>query len=245
MPELDHSMIQGGHQEWHYIEPPEIAREMHDNLGQQLTALLMLSGRAQRRLRQAGESRCCEDIDRLTEGLKQALDLVRGLSHGLLQQSEISPDGLDRALQHLIEQTQAMTGMVCRLHAVDTPRLKDGWQATQLFRIAQEAVSNVMRHADARHLEIELRVLSGRLLLRIWDDGRGLDAADCPDQSMGLRQLRFRAERLGGRIDIATRKGRGTSVCCLVSLDQISVAPCPIAQRAERAPGSLAGRASA
>jgi two-component system, LuxR family, sensor kinase FixL len=94
-------------------------------------------------------------------------------------------------------------------------RVGDGLAASHLFRIAQEAVTNAVRHGKARRVWIELAARKDGLRLQVRDDGVGLPRNLAPGQGMGLRTMRYRAEVIGAQLALKSRPGRGTIVRCL------------------------------
>jgi signal transduction histidine kinase len=89
--------------------------------------------------------------------------------------------------------------------------------ATNLFRIAQEATHNALRHAEARRVRIELaRDAAGRILLIVSDDGRGIDTDSDDREGIGLQSMRHRAELIGADLTVESASGGGTHVCCML-----------------------------
>ena len=95
-------------------------------------------------------------------------------------------------------------------------RVCDELTASHLFRIAQEAVTNAVRHGQARHIWIQLAERKDGLLLRVRDDGTGLPKDLAKNRGMGLRTMRYRAELIGAQLELKSEPGQGTLVACLV-----------------------------
>lgn len=136
--------------------------------------------------------------------------------------------GLDATLRWLAEQYQQRTGMVAEVigQATEVP----GKMAIACFRVAQEALTNVVRHAKARHVGIELTQGEGLLQLVVHDDGEGFDVGRTLEQAaaagnLGLIGMRERVEILGGRLPIESRPGEGTRVCVSLPLREPAAAP--------------------
>jgi len=190
---------------WHMLENQEIAarrfsHELHDELGQSLTAakanLLSLKSAA-------GDGRRLEDCVRLLDG---AIQNVRELSH-LLHPTILDDFGLDAALRWLAEGFTARTGIEVSYQSEFSGRLPDETE-THLFRICQEALTNVARHSGASRVEIRLRPEGDQIKLRVWDNGRGLAAGEqAESQGMGLVGMRARARSAGGELTIRSTNG--------------------------------------
>ena len=188
-----------------------IARELHDELGQVLTALRMDAVWLCERLKltdaKAGDRALamCRLID-------QTIDEVRGLATRL-RPGVLDDLGLLDALEWYITDFEKRTGIACIFKHGEVPDV-DGIGATAAYRIAQEALTNVTRHAAATQVQVSLRADRGILTLAVVDNGRGFDpkeiaAAEC----LGLAGMRERAGLLGGSLEIRSRLGKGTKVC--------------------------------
>jgi signal transduction histidine kinase len=190
---------------WHMLENQETAarrfsHELHDELGQSLTALKanLLSLKSA----PAGDGRRLEDCTRLLDG---AIQNVRELSH-LLHPTILDDFGLDAALRWLAEGFTTRTGIEVNYRSEFTGRLPDETE-THLFRICQEALTNVARHSGATRVEIRLHREGDQLKLRVADNGRGLSAETTPAQGMGLVGMRARARSAGGEFTIRSSNG--------------------------------------
>ena len=111
---------------------------------------------------------------------------------------------------------KAVFGVTCRYVSPSGFALQDNIKATHLYRIAQEAVNNAVRHGQARHIRIVLGDAAGFVCLAIHDDGDGLPMGWQDNRGMGLHNMTYRAQQIGGRLDIGQRKPRGTTVMCRV-----------------------------
>jgi PAS domain S-box-containing protein len=183
-------------------ERRRIARELHDQAGQALTALkitLQMPATATRR----AESLALAD---------EVLAQVRALSFDL-RPSLLDDLGLAAALRAHAERLCKRTKLALRLELADFETRPAGEIETACFRIAQEALTNVVRHAGAATVTIALQREGDAILLAVRDDGRGFDPARATDASIGLLGMRERAELAGGRLEIESAPGRGTAVC--------------------------------
>jgi PAS domain S-box-containing protein len=196
-------------------EQSRFGHDLHDGLGQHLTGIEFMSHVLVQRLaeREAPEAEDMEEITRLIrEAIGHTRDLARGLSPVLLQSK-----GLAVALEDLAESTtRHMRGVRCRCETgVLEPVPPDG-AAIHLYRIAQEAVANAVKHGRATEIVIVLRLMGERLVLAIEDNGRGFQEGAGGGTGMGLRVMRYRAGIIGGSLEIVRGPGSGVTVSCTV-----------------------------
>ncbi|MDD0842079.1 PAS domain-containing sensor histidine kinase [Pseudomonas sp. Gutcm_11s] len=202
-------------------EKARIAREVHDELGQVLTVLKL-------------ETSMCElAFAGLDPGLQTRLDSMKKLIANLFQlvrdvATALRPPILDAGIASAIEwqarRFEARSGIACLVQVPEQlPALSDA-KAIGLFRVLQEALTNVLRHAQAHSVEITLEVQGRELYLGVSDDGRGFEVAAQRAQSFGLVGMRERVLMLGGRLHLDSRPGEGTSLSVHVALDEEVVA---------------------
>ncbi len=193
---------------WHMLENQEttarrFSHELHDELGQSLTALKAnLHGL---------EVRGAADRPRLVDCVSlvnEAIGNVRELSQ-LLHPTILDDFGLGAAIRWLSERFTERTGIEVDYKSDFTGRLGDETE-THLFRISQEALTNVARHSGATRVEIELRQRGGKIKLTIADNGRGLEPSE--EQGMGLIGMRARARSAGGELKISSARGKGLTI---------------------------------
>jgi two-component system, LuxR family, sensor kinase FixL len=198
-------------------ERRRIGQDLHDGLGQQLTGIGLIARNLARKLQHEKhpESLTAEEITRL---IQEADEQARQLARGLVP-VELGPDGLSAALERLAKNAGALFGIDCALEVrVEDDRvLRHSDAATHLYRIAQEAISNAVRHGEARHVSISLNATAERLRLWIHDDGIGIpeDFASFPyanHEGMGLHIMHYRARIIGGSLDVRPSPGGGTTV---------------------------------
>jgi PAS domain S-box-containing protein len=198
-------------------ERASIAREVHDELGVVLTAAKIEIATLARRLPTGGpdiESR----IQSAEALLDQAMEASRNISRKL--RPAILDYGIVAAVEWQARDFAKRLGIPCHFSAsVDDIELNSE-QATAVFRILQEALTNIARHARARHVQVTLvEEPDGYLTLRVTDDGCGIAPADADKPgSFGLRNMRERAHGLGGRIEVRPAAGQGTEVMLRVPL---------------------------
>ena len=155
-------------------EQQRIGRELHDSLGQQLTAVELFAETLRLRL-VAGDVPQARDAQRIVDLARRAHRGLGDLARGLVP-VEIEAGALASALDALAWELDQADGLRCRYRSAAPVVVPDNLVATYLFRIAQEALANAVRHAEARNLTLELHAdESGELILQVVDDGRGID----------------------------------------------------------------------
>ena len=186
-------------------ERSRIAQELHDGVGQSLTAVLL-------ELKLVSESVTSPPLDRVREGVRASLDEVRSVAR-TLRPHVLEDLGLRSALAALTQDLFGATRTHVRRGIMPgLPELPDDVELV-VFRVAQEALTNVARHADAATVEVSLGIVGDEVELRVTDDGRGLPAHA---EGTGLRGMRERAALLGGHVSVTGREGGGTVVTLLV-----------------------------
>ncbi|HEV3486198.1 MAG TPA: sensor histidine kinase [Vicinamibacterales bacterium] len=195
-----------------------ISRELHDDFGQIVTAVGTLLGRARRH---AGGGALAAELEHVRHIAQQALDRIRHQSRWL-HPGVLDDFGLQRALETCVEQFQQQTGIRTTL-AVSGPvqTIADDC-AIHVYRIVQEALSNVARHSSSPEASVRLTCDAERLELEVADRGTGLKDAVVArevDRGMGLISMRERAELVGGELHVRRRPGGGTTVHLVVPND--------------------------
>lgn len=191
-------------------ERTRIAREIHDSLGQALTALKLQLAAAQ----DAAATEAPALSARLAETALMVDDLVKSVRRIA---TELRPPILDQlgfpaAVEWLAQDFSRRTGLRCQTTILPTDGAITSELATALFRIVQEALTNVLRHAGATRVDIELGMKSGCVMLEIDDDGSGITEAGMGPGSLGILGMRERAAVLGGVLEVAPRSNGGTRV---------------------------------
>jgi two-component system sensor kinase FixL len=196
-------------------EQRRIGQDLHDDLCQQLAGIGCLAKVLQQELEAGGDSNKAADLGRVVEMISQANTRAREISRGLTP-AYIQREGLPSALEELASRTRRIFGVPCAFHCPDPVFVEDEKRAVQLYRVAQEAASNAVKHSDATRIDIHLDLLPGELRLRVIDDGRGLppQAAAGLSSGLGLLTMAHRAKMLGGRLDAKSAPGGGTAITC-------------------------------
>ncbi|WP_416757257.1 cache domain-containing protein [Roseateles sp. So40a] len=207
-------------------ERAHLSRELHDGVSQTLVSTKLLIESAQ----QAGSTAL---LPRALERLNASLTEVRDLSHRL-RPALLDTLGLPAALEHLAGEFGDSGAMPVSMRVTGTPRELPELLNTVLFRVAQEALTNVAKHAGAARVEMSLefgpaespdsaRGEPGGVLLRVLDDGAGFDPADAeraeredPRRGIGLRNMRERMASVGGVLDLQASPGHGTQIEALM-----------------------------
>ncbi|HVL75544.1 MAG TPA: ATP-binding protein [Noviherbaspirillum sp.] len=198
-------------------EQRRIGNELHDDLGQRLTGM-SLAAAALAADMQAAAPHLHPRAKALERSCSECISEVRKLAHGLLPVAE-GPSGLREALAQLAVDVQAMTGVACSFDFDDPVDIDDSADAAHLYRIAQEAVSNAIRHGNAARIDLRLDYMEGKVMLSIQDDGIGFDCdADKTNTGLwalegaGMRVMRYRASVIGYRLAVESKPGTGTCI---------------------------------
>jgi PAS domain S-box-containing protein len=204
-------------------ERTRIAREVHDELGQVLTALKMDLSLLNHKLLESSailpRRTLYEEIKSMSKKVDATIKSVRKIV------TELRPEVLDHlglrsAIEWQAQEFQARSGIECKLDPnIDFVEVGDRDSETAIFRILQEALTNVARHSGANHVDIFLTRLNGELILEVKDNGRGLTDDDLSkSRSFGLLGMRERALFLGGDVEVTGFPGKGTTVKVRVPL---------------------------
>jgi signal transduction histidine kinase len=194
-------------------ERRRLGHDLHDKLGQHLTGTAL----AAQVLKEKLAARCCpetSDAEKLVNCLEEGIDFTRNLARGFFS-PEFRAEGLVVALQNLAEAIGEQSGISCVLHGDELIPIHDSTVANQLYRIAQEAVTNSVKHAAASHIHIRLAMDGPELCLSIVDDGVGFPDNPRPE-GLGLHLMRHAAALSGGTFDIRRNDGKGTIATCRV-----------------------------
>jgi PAS domain S-box-containing protein len=196
-------------------ERARISREVHDELGQSLTAMKMdlawLAGRLPQR--DGPMLKRIRSTQQLADSIIQS---IRRISTEL--RPAVLDLGLAAAVEWQVQEFEARSGIRCKVRLL-TRQVVASNASTAMFRIFQETLTNVARHAKATRTEVVLQKQRDRLVLLIHDNGRGFDQADPSlSKSLGLLGMRERAAILGGRVTISSAPGKGTTVTASIPL---------------------------
>jgi signal transduction histidine kinase len=196
------------------LERHRLARELHDETGQALTSILLgLKTIEEARDREAMREATQEVRERVVTTLQDVRRLAVELRPKVLDDF-----GLVSALERLTETFQEQTGLSVDLEAGTAGERLPGEIETALYRIVQEALTNVVKHARATRVSILLTRRDGSIAVVVEDDGLGFEPADAGDGGFGLVGIRERIELLGGRLGLESSRGTGTTLVAEVPL---------------------------
>ena len=197
-------------------ERARIGRELHDDLGQRLTGISLSSEILAAQLLPI-DKKLAAQADALEQATSQAMVQVRALAHGLVPVAS-GREGLRDALAHLAVDVTRLSGINCTFDFDDPVDVMDGNISVHLYRIAQEALNNAIRHAHPASIEIRLDDVDGKIALSIADDGCGfdrhrLDKAESELQSgLGLNTIASRAAIINYDLQIISSIKGGTTI---------------------------------
>ncbi|MGK2858330.1 MAG: histidine kinase [Thermoanaerobaculia bacterium] len=192
-------------------ERRRIAREIHDQLGQLLTALKMDIGGL---IRSLGERSAEQEAmgARIHQALDETITSVRRLASEL-RPAALDDFGLVAAIQSDVRAFEERTGIECELSTPDGPLPIDPDSEAVVYRIVQEAMTNVARHSNASRVEIRIRIRSDDILVEVRDDGLGFRAGEPRErQALGIAFMRERARGIAGELEVEGVEGKGTIV---------------------------------
>jgi two-component system, chemotaxis family, CheB/CheR fusion protein len=196
-------------------ERARIGQDLHDGLCQELTATaFLLKSKAKTMAREVPE--CAKALQEAAETVNENAGRARDLARGL-HPFELGSGGLLVALRELV--TRANERTPCRGEFPRSLRVSDEGVALNLYRVAQEAVNNALKHARASEVIIGLREENDELVLTVKDDGTGIRSLR-KNKRMGIHMMKYRADVSGGKLEIESRRGRGTTVTCRVPLNR-------------------------
>jgi PAS domain S-box-containing protein len=195
-------------------EQRRIGQDLHDIIGQELTGLGLMAAGLTEYLEKssAGEALA----QKIGLGLKRALGHVRTLAKGLVP-VEVDAQGLTTALGELADRVNELPGVTCVLKCEGAAPVEENATASQLYRVAREAVTNAVRHGQARHIGISLQAEGPLLALRVRDDGVGIADRQVEATGVGLRIMSYRAGLINATLDIIPAEGGGTDVICTLN----------------------------
>jgi two-component system, NarL family, sensor histidine kinase UhpB len=194
-------------------ERTSVARELHDELGQSLTALKMELSRTARSLVNAGvDHESVEGLQAIVGRVEVATETVRRLATSL-RPPALDHLGLVAAIELEAGALSKRTGIRCRVGGNRRVNLLDPAKTTSVFRIVQEALTNVVRHASASAIDIQIDETPAAVRITVQDNGRGITGAQLDSPSaIGLLGMRERADLIGATLSIGSRARRGTQV---------------------------------
>lgn len=195
-------------------ERQRVGRELHDNTSQLLAAALLNLGIVER---QRALGLAPPTVEPARDLIKQALDQLKVAIYDL-RPAMLDDLGLAAALRWYAKARADQPGLEMILHLDEGPRRLPAHVEIALYRVGQEALANVVKHASASRVEIGLEIKPGYAALTVFDNGKGFDLAEARGLGLGLMSMRERVAQLGGRFNIVTERGGGTRVYAVVAL---------------------------
>lgn len=206
-------------------EQRRIGQDLHDGIGGELTGIGFMTQGLVHDLRALGLTEA-DAAEKIGVELDRVIEQVRLLSHGL------NPVGIDRlglnvALENLATRTTKLHRVRCEFRSKTPVEMEDSFVADHLYRIAQEAVTNAVKHGDPLHVSITLEHQNNRLVLRVTDDGIGVEKQDLSSEGIGLRNMQYRAGLIGADLRVEPGEQGGTLVSCCLTSPRIGLASEP------------------
>jgi signal transduction histidine kinase len=194
-------------------EQRRFASDLHDGLGQELTGLAFLLSALATEARNQGSAQASE-LERAYDVANRAMQSSQAIARGL-SPIGAAEGGLIRALGDLVARLQGPSGPALEFSvAQGAPLHLVPAAADHLYRIAQEALSNALKHSQAAAIKVTLDIEADHVRLEIRDDGRGVRSPDANPAGLGLRTMQYRASMIGARCGISSIKPHGTRVSC-------------------------------
>lgn len=194
------------------LEQRRIGQDLHDGLCQQLAGIELMSEALARGLKKQSNSVAAQAV-RISEHLREAIAVTRRLARGLSPVS-LEANGLMSALQELVMAVTKLFRTECRFQCGEPVLVSDNATATHVYRIAQEAINNAVRHGKARLVLVTLNRQGNKARLVVTDNGIGLPKELKNDSGMGLQIMKYRAGVIGASLEIHSNEGEGTTVTC-------------------------------
>jgi two-component system, NarL family, sensor histidine kinase UhpB len=191
-----------------------VARELHDEIGQTLTAVTIQAERAA----DGDPALAAQALRRVADGVRESLDEVRRIARELRPEA-LDDLGLVNALIALCTRIETQDGLRVRRELQGKLPLLSPDVELVVYRVAQEALTNALRHSGAASATVSLKADAGTVTLRVVDDGEGMPAR-LPSGTAGIAGMRERALLVGGRLSIESRPGKGTEVRLTIPVDQ-------------------------
>src|ERR1700685_4131421 len=197
-------------------EQRRIGQDLHDGLGQHLTGIAFMSKVQEQKLAEKGLAEAAEAA-RIVGLVNDAINKTRELAHGLLPVISDS-HGLMSALKRWAAEVEDLFNISCCLRMDEPVLIHDANMSTHLYRIAQEAVNNAIKHGQAKNITISLFARNGNGTLKIENDGSRLPESSTDGSGMGMQIMNYRARMIGGSLKVESGGIRGITITCLFPL---------------------------
>ena len=197
-------------------ERRNLGQDLHDGLGQMLTGIHLISKNLAQKLESNG-IQGADKVQEIADLIKEADEYAKALAHGLVL-VDFKKEGLNTALEQLTKQVEKLFDVHCTINNKGNISIHNDMQGMHLYRIAQESISNAVKHGQASNIVIDLIKENGSLQLSIKDDGIGFAGSQKKNKKkgMGINIMRYRASILSGRIEIFETEDQQTKVACTI-----------------------------
>jgi two-component system sensor kinase FixL len=193
-------------------EQRRIGQDLHDDLCQNLAGIELMSEVLEEKLSAKSQPESAQAA-RIAEHVQRAIEQTRMLARGL-SPLEMESTGLMAAFSELASNTEQLFRVRCIFEAPSPVMIEDAAAATHLYRIAQEAINNAIKHGKASEITISLNAERGQITLSITDNGAGFSPPKKESGGMGLRIMKYRAGIIGASLEVRRANGKGTIVRC-------------------------------
>ena len=214
-------------------ERRRLSHDLHDGIGQMLTGLKLLAENL-RSVHLLPDNEQCTYAS-LKALVVKIIQETRHVSNNLMP-PVLSDFGLEPALRYIAEQMEQQSGLVIQVHSEGSETRLDPNMEIGLYRIVQEALTNVIKHADASDVDIDLRIQENRLLLSVADNGRGVGTAqaDAILAGQGLHNMRQRARLMNGVLHLSSQPDQGTRIVVTIPLGSTQAEPLSVLKKAKK-----------
>jgi PAS domain S-box-containing protein len=194
-------------------ERERIGHDLHDDLCQHLAAIEFQNESVVLAAEKVAPA-VATAVREISAQLRKAIGLTRDFARSLSPHLHFQPDALMIGLKELAERTQRVFNLTCHFHCAKPVLVEDEAVSIHLYRIAQEAVRNAVKHAQATRIELRLAANEHELVLGVHDNGIGLPARPYPQTGLGLKIMQYRVGAIGGSIVIQNQPQGGTAIVC-------------------------------
>lgn len=199
-------------------EQRRIGSDLHDDLCQRLAGIRFATDALRKSTPTAPANAIVTRLEKIGADVSDAIDRTRMLARGMSPVA-LERNGLVSALEELTASMCKIFGVQCSFHADENVSVADPIAATHLYRIAQEAMNNALKHADSKQITVSIENAGDRAVMTIADDGKGfaVDGTNGTAQGMGLRTIAYRAGLIDASVEVSSAPGRGTKIICTFS----------------------------
>jgi signal transduction histidine kinase len=192
-------------------EQSRIGHDLHDGLGQQLAGIKFIAELAAKKMSPTVDIK--KEMKQIARAIHEAIHLTRMLARGL-SPVDLQSNGLMAALRGLTENTEQLFRISCKFECPEPILVHDNTIATHVYRVAQEAIQNAVKHGHSTRVKVSLTQSEDTITLTILDNGLGISAGTKVPQGMGLRIMHYRARTIGGKLTVKPASRKGTKVAC-------------------------------